>query len=100
MEATEKNYQLAQEILAILAKENCTVLDAEDVLSFVRMTIRRTATVQLAKTISPKRRRSGCVCRLIRLMRNGAGDELLTSSVHPEKRCGFLRRRLQSILNA
>ena len=53
MEATEKNYQLAQEILAILAKENCTVLDAEDVLSFVRMTIRRTATVQLAKTISP-----------------------------------------------
>lgn len=46
MEATEKNYTLAENIIALFNEENCTVKQAEEILSFVGTTIRHTSTVQ------------------------------------------------------
>ncbi|MCM1236136.1 MAG: hypothetical protein NC489_39130 [Ruminococcus flavefaciens] len=46
MEATTQNYQIADKILTLLAKENCTVLQAEGILSFVQSRVRAQSTVQ------------------------------------------------------
>ena len=46
MEATKRNYCIAQQIIYLLAKENCTVKQSEEILSFVGTTIRNTSTVQ------------------------------------------------------
>lgn len=46
MDATKQNYQIAREIIALLAKEHCTVRQSEEILSFVGTTIRSTSTVQ------------------------------------------------------
>lgn len=35
MEATEQNYRIANQIWAILAKENCTVAQAQEILAYV-----------------------------------------------------------------
>ena len=52
MEATMKNYQLAEQIIALFAKENCTVKQAEEILSFVGVTIRTSSTVQSSETLT------------------------------------------------
>lgn len=52
MEATKKNDQIAQQIIELLAKENCTVRQSEEILSYVGMTIRNVSTVQVPKQSS------------------------------------------------
>lgn len=52
MEATMQNYQLAKQIIALLIKENCTVKQAEEVLSFVGTVIRSTSTVQYSEQLA------------------------------------------------
>lgn len=49
MEATKQNYQIAQQIIELLAKENCTVRQSEEILSYVGMTIRNVSTVQFQR---------------------------------------------------
>ncbi|WP_308541801.1 hypothetical protein [uncultured Oscillibacter sp.] len=51
MEATKQNYQIAKEIIELLAKENCTVKQSEEILSFVGTTIRNTSTVQRSESL-------------------------------------------------
>lgn len=46
MEATKQNCHVALQIIELLANENCTVKQSEEILSFVGMTIRNTSTVQ------------------------------------------------------
>ena len=46
MEATEKNYRIADQILTVFAKENCTVLEATEILSYVSAKVREKSTVQ------------------------------------------------------
>lgn len=50
MEATKQNYQIAEQILKLLAKENCTVRQSEEILSYVGMTIRNVSTVQFQES--------------------------------------------------
>lgn len=50
MEATQQNYRIAKQIIALLAKENCTVRQSAEILSFVGTTIQNTATVQLTES--------------------------------------------------
>ncbi len=49
MEATQKNYCIANKILELLAKENCTVQQADEILAFVARHIRATSAVQFAR---------------------------------------------------
>lgn len=51
METTKQNYQIAKEIIELLAKENCTVKQSEEILSFVGTTIRNTSTVQRSESL-------------------------------------------------
>ena len=46
MEATEKNFRIADEILSILAKENCTARQATEVLHYAMTKISDESTVQ------------------------------------------------------
>ena len=46
MEATKKNFRIADQILTTLAKENCTVLEATEILSYVSTKVRERSTVQ------------------------------------------------------
>lgn len=46
MEATKTNFELAQEILNLLAENNCTARQATEILSYVGTTIKQTAAVQ------------------------------------------------------
>lgn len=46
MDATEQNYRIADQILILLAKENCTILQASGILTFVQNQIRARSTVQ------------------------------------------------------
>ena len=46
MDATDKNYKIADRILTVLAKENCTVLQASEILAYVGNQIRKESTVQ------------------------------------------------------
>lgn len=45
MEATPKNCRIAEEIISLLAKQNCTVANAKEILNFVGQRISNTATV-------------------------------------------------------
>ncbi len=51
MEATQKNYCIAEQIITLLANENCTVRQSAEILSFVGTTIQNTATVQLTEAL-------------------------------------------------
>ena len=51
MEATQKNYHVAEQIITLLANENCTVRQSAEILSFVGTTIQNTATVQLTEAL-------------------------------------------------
>ena len=46
MDATKKNFRIADQILTIFAKENCTVLQAAEILSYVATQIRARSKVQ------------------------------------------------------
>ena len=46
VDATKPNFKIADQILTILAKENCTVLQAAEILSYVSSQIRARSTVQ------------------------------------------------------
>lgn len=52
MEATKRNYHIALQIIELLAKENCTVKQSEEILSFVGTTIRNTSTVQCSALLA------------------------------------------------
>lgn len=49
MEATQENYRIANKILELLAEENCTVQQADEILAFVARHIRTTSTVTWAR---------------------------------------------------
>ena len=49
MEATRKNFEIADQILTLLAKENCTVLEATEILAYVSCQVRAKSTVQYRK---------------------------------------------------
>ena len=51
MEATQKNYRIAEQVITLLANENCTVRQSAEILSFVGTTIQNTATVQLTESL-------------------------------------------------
>ena len=46
MEATKQNDHIADQILTIFAKENCTVLQAAEILNYVAAQIRARSKVQ------------------------------------------------------
>lgn len=46
MEATEKNFRIADQILTVFAKENCTVLEATEIMAYVAAKVREKSTVQ------------------------------------------------------
>lgn len=46
MDATDQTYRIADQILTLLAKENCTVLQATEILTYVRSQILNRSTVQ------------------------------------------------------
>lgn len=46
MNASKKNLSVAAEILNVLSKNGCTVTDTGGILTYVRQTVERTATVQ------------------------------------------------------
>lgn len=46
MDATKQNYQLANQIGAMLEKENCTVGQAMEILAYVSRKIQRISAVQ------------------------------------------------------
>ena len=46
MEATAQNFSIADKILTLFAKENCTVLQATEILTYVRSQILNRSTVQ------------------------------------------------------
>ena len=46
VEATRQNFRIADQVLTILAKENCTVLQAAEILTYVSDQIRARSTVQ------------------------------------------------------
>lgn len=46
MEITQKNVQIAKDILKIMNEQQCTVAEANDILAFVRNQIYTTTTVQ------------------------------------------------------
>ena len=48
MEITQKNVQIAKDILKIMNEQQCTVAEANDILAFVRNQIYTTTTVQAA----------------------------------------------------
>lgn len=45
MTISEENVRIAEQIVAILSENKCTVRQSEEILSFVGTTIRKTATV-------------------------------------------------------
>ena len=47
MEITQKNVQIAKDILKIMNEQQCTVAEANDILAFVRNQIYTTTTVKL-----------------------------------------------------
>lgn len=49
MDAKKQNYQLANQIGALLEKENCTVANAIDILEYVARKIKCTSHVQFPK---------------------------------------------------
>lgn len=49
MEATEQNYRIANQIWATLAKESCTVTQAQEILAYVSRGIPCKSHVQLPK---------------------------------------------------
>lgn len=59
MEATEKNFDIVERILDILAEKECTVRQSEDILRYVASEIRERSTVQCAKGLSRGSRRRG-----------------------------------------
>lgn len=48
MEATEQNYRIADQIWATLAKENCTVAQAQEILAYVSRKIPCKSHVQFS----------------------------------------------------
>ena len=50
MQATETNFNIADEIITILAKNNCTVAQSNEILSYVSRKITESATVQLLES--------------------------------------------------
>ena len=58
MEATDQNFRIADKILTLLAEENCTVRQAEEILAYTARCIREESTVQLRRGGSIKRRDS------------------------------------------
>ena len=48
MEITQKNVQIAKDILKIMNEQQCTGAEANDILAFVRNQIYTTTTVQAA----------------------------------------------------
>ncbi len=49
MDATEKNFDIVERILEILAEKKCTVRQSEDILRYVGSEVRERSTVQSAK---------------------------------------------------
>lgn len=49
MEAIKKNFCIADAILTLLAKENCTVTQATEILAYVSTELRARSTVQFSK---------------------------------------------------
>ncbi len=49
MDATAKNYEIVEKIIAILEAERCTVRQSEDVLRYAASEIRERSTVRVAK---------------------------------------------------
>lgn len=49
MEATEKNFNIVERILEILAEEKCTVRQSEEILRYTASEIQERSTVQVAK---------------------------------------------------
>lgn len=58
VEATKRNYHIALQIIELLANENCTVKQSEEILSFVGTTIRITSTVQRSEFLTELLNRS------------------------------------------
>ena len=52
MEATRKNRRIAKQIMELLAREGCTVRQAEEILACVGRAARDTATVQFTEQLS------------------------------------------------
>ena len=49
VEATKQNFRIADQVLTILAKENCTVLQATEILTYVSAQVHARTTVQFTE---------------------------------------------------
>ena len=50
MNITEKNIKVADKILEILASEECSVMEAQDILYWIIKDIKHSSTVQIKET--------------------------------------------------